>query len=134
MAITANRRATAADGTVSLFQDQVFKPGFIDLSATDGLTAGATQTIAGGTALIYQLNRFTTVTSSGDAATLPLAKQGRWRVVTNVSGSNAMAIFPANATDQINAVTAGSSYSLSDTKTVIFFCMVDGIWNTVLTA
>ncbi len=133
MAVTATNR-TGSDGTVSLFQDQIVKSRFLDLSATDGLTAGTTQTIAGGTALAYQINRFTVVGSSGDAATLPLAKAGRWRVVANSGGSNAMAIFPANATDAINAIGAGSSFSLSDNKTVVFYCPVDGLWMSILTA
>lgn len=133
MAVTATNRTTA-DGTMSTYQDQILKSRFLDLSATDGLTAGTTQTIAGGTALAYQVNRFTVVGSSGDAATLPTAKAGRWRVITNSGGSNAMAIFPASATDQINVIAAGSSFSLSDNKTVVFFCAVDGIWSSILTA
>lgn len=121
-------------GTVSQFKQQILQALFHDLSATDGLTAGTTQTIAGGTSLPYQLNRFTSVGSASDAATLPTAIAGRWRVVMNADAANTLQIFPANSTDVINALTGGSSITLAANKVMAFFCAVNGVWSTLLTA
>lgn len=133
MPVTATR-GSGTTGTNTESQDSIFKAAFFNFSATDGLTAGTTQTIAGGTTMGYQIVRFTTVASSGDAATLPTALAGRYRVVINAAAANSMQIFPAASTDVINALSAGGAFTLAANKTAIFFCAVDGQWNSLLTS
>lgn len=131
MAVTATNR-TGSDGTASQFQDQILKSRFLDLSATDGLTALAGGAQAG-TALAFQINRFTTVASSADSAQLPLAKAGRFRLVANAAAANALAVFPQSG-EAINAIAADSAFSVAANKGALFFCAVDGTWTSVLTA
>lgn len=131
MAVTSTGPNTPS-GTESADQQEIFKALFFDLSATDGLTALAGGAQAG-TLLGYQTNRFTTVASSADSAQLPAAVPGRWRVVTNAAASNALAVFPATG-ETINALSANASFSVAANKTALFFCMVAGVWNTILTA
>jgi hypothetical protein len=102
-------------------------------SVANALTAGTTQTIAGGTPITKTVSRFTTVANSGDAATLPLAKAGDRRIVMN-KGANSLNVFPYNSTDKVNALSPGAAYALAATKVVEFICAVDGTWDTLLTA
>ncbi len=102
-------------------------------SSANALTAGTTQTIAGGYAINKTVSRFTTVANSGDAATLPTAKAGDRRIVMN-KGANSMNVFPYSASEKINALSSGAAYSLASTKVVEFICAVDGTWDTLLTA
>lgn len=102
-------------------------------SVANALTAGTTQTIAGGTAITKTMSRFTTVANSGDAATLPAATVGERRYVFN-KGANSLNVFPNASTEVINALSAGAAYALAATKGVLFCCMVAGTWDTILTA
>lgn len=132
MAVTATGRS-GSTGTVSEHQNQTFKIGFLDLSATDGLTALVGGAQAGTSLGNYQVNRFTTVTSANDSAQLPKALPGRMRVVINAAAANALAVFPQSG-EAINAIAADSAFSLAANKTAIFFCAVAGTWNSNLTA
>lgn len=120
-------------GTNSVGQDQAEKVHFLDLSATDGLTALVGGAQAGTSVGDYAINRFTTVTSGSDSAQLPPAKAGRVRIVINAAAANALAVFPQSG-QIINALSADASFSVAANKTAIFVCAVDGTWNTVLTA
>jgi hypothetical protein len=103
-------------------------------SSANAVTAGTTQTIAGGTAITKRATRVTTVANSGDAVTLPLAYAGDRRTVMNKGGGNSLNVFPGVSTDKINALSAGAAYALASTKVVEFICAVDGTWDTLLTA
>lgn len=103
------------------------------MSAVGGLTAAAGSTQATGVPLTSALSKFTTVGTAGDSATLPVAKAGMRRVVKNGAAANSMDIFPAVG-ESINALSGDAAYALAVTKTVEFFCFVDGKWDTVLTA
>lgn len=120
-------------GVMQIFKGNIFA-NKLTLRAQSSLTAGTTQSIAGGTKLVNGINRVTTVTTGGDALTLPPAKAGSMVVVFNKGGGNAMGVYPAVAADIINAISAGSPYSVAATKGVLFACSVDGQWDTVLTA
>ena len=120
-------------GVMQLFKGNIFA-NKLTLRAQGSLTAGSTQSIAGGVKLVNGINRVTTVTSGGDACTLPAAKAGAWCLVFNKGGGNAMGVYPALSTDIINALSAGDPYSTAATKGVLFACSVDGQWDTILTA
>lgn len=121
--------ATGTDTQNQRSREQVYE---IVRSATSALTALAGGAQAG-TALQYAINRITTVTSAADSVQLPPAKAGMERIVINAAAANAMAVFPATG-DAINALTADASISVAANKTIMFFCAVDGTWNSVLTA
>lgn len=117
---------------------------FIDPSDISGvLAAGATSTNAitafsgGGQTsavlLTTALNRITTVAAGNDSVKLPPAKVGNRVIVANKAASNSANVYPSTG-DAINAIAANSPYALAATKTVEFFCMVDGTWDTLLTA
>jgi hypothetical protein len=129
--VTATGQSTIT-GTDSIAKDQTFRAHFLDLSATDGLTATAGGAQAS-VALNYAINRFTTVTNNADSCQLPLAKAGRVRIVINADASHSLAVFPQSG-EIINALTADSSISVSSNKVMAFFCAVDGTWNSLLTA
>ena len=65
-----------------------------NLATVNGLTALAGGGQTGATPLIEGVNRFTTVTTTGDSAILPLAVPGNRVTVIN-AGANSMNVFPA---------------------------------------
>jgi hypothetical protein len=132
MAITSTGKS-GMSGTDSHDQDMAEKVHFLDLSATDGLTALAGGAQAGTSLSGYAINRFTTVASSADSVQLPAAKAGRIRIVKNAAASNAMAVFPQTG-EFINALSVNASFSLAANKAALFFCAVDGTWDGILTA
>lgn len=86
-------------------------------TVTNSITAGSTQTQAGATALTTDLNRVTTVTTTGDGVKLPSAAAGLEITIIN-SGANALQVWPASgdaidggAADAVdsNTLAAGSS-------------------------
>ena len=105
-----------------------------DSSVANAVTAGTTQTIAGGTAITKRITRVTTVANAGDAVTLPRAYAGDRRTVMNKGGGNSLNVFPGVSTDKVNALSTGAAYALASTKVVEFICAVDGTWDTLLTA
>lgn len=104
----------------------------LELSATDALTALAGGAQAG-TALTHGINRVTTVASAADSVQLPKAAAGAVVVVINAAAANAMAVFPQTG-EIINALSANASLSVAANKAIMFFCAVDGTWNSLLTA
>lgn len=132
MAVTQTGRS-GSTGNYNAHKDEAAFFHFLDLSATDGLTALAGGAQAGTSLGNFQINRFTTVASSADSAQLPKAVAGRMRVVINAAAANAMAVFPQTG-EAINAIAADSAFSVAANKTAIFFCAIAGTWNSVLTA
>lgn len=126
------RRGTT--GTSDFRKQELMFVHHLKLSAQDALTANAGGGQANGVTLAdYSLNKFSTVASAADSATLPKAKQGDIRIVKNGAAANSMNIFPASG-EAINAIAADGAYALAVTKTVIFICFTDGLWDTILTA
>lgn len=79
-------------------------------SITDAITAGATQTQAGATALITDINRITTSVTNGDGVKLPFAQAGLEIIIVN-DASSVVRIWP-NSFDSID----GGAVDASDTN------------------
>lgn len=102
-------------------------------STATGITAYA----GGGQANGVQLgtatwSRITTVATTADSVKLPAAKAGTWLGVFN-KGANSANVFPSTG-DKVNALSPDAAYALAATKGALFVCMVDGTWDTLLTA
>jgi hypothetical protein len=102
------------------------------LSAQDGLTALAGGANPGTDLGQFALNRFSTVGTAGDSASLPPATQGRIVGVKN-GGANSMNVFPASG-QQINALGADTAFALAAGKSALFICFSPGLWDVNLTA
>jgi len=102
-------------------------------TSTNNITASATQTQVGATALITNLNRVTVVVTPGDAVRLPVSYAGRLVRIKNTSATNAISVFPSTG-DAINALAANASFSIPAAKTCEFFCMAISFWDTLLSA
>lgn len=99
-------------------------------SVANALTASATQTRAGGTALTKAINRVTTVATSGNAVTLPSLAAGQSCIVIN-DGANPMSVFPNGASGTIDGGSAGAAVTLTNTKRARFICVAT---NTIISA
>jgi hypothetical protein len=105
-------------------------------SAADALTAGTTQTQAGGLAITAAISRFTTVANNGDACTLPVSAPGMELTIIN-AGAHSLQVFPnagGTTTEQINALGANAALSMATTKVATLYCTVAGQWHSILTA
>ena len=102
-------------------------------SVTNAITAHSGGGQGSSVALTAAINRVTTVAVAADSVKLPAAIAGRMVAVINAAVTNAMNCFPASG-DAINALSANTALSIIANKTVIFFCAVNGIWNSVVTA
>ena len=75
------------------------------------ITAGATQTQAGATALTKHINQVTVVGTNGDGVALPSAAPGMFVLIINAdaSGTNTLKVYPATGDDVgagVNTVSA----------------------------
>lgn len=77
-------------------------------------------------------NRVTTVGTAGDSVKLPAATAGSVVTVFN-KGANSLNVFPSTG-GVINALSPNAAYAVAATKGVMFVCMVDGTWDTILGA
>jgi hypothetical protein len=101
----------------------------------DALTAGTTQTAAGGTKITSSLATFSTVANVNDAATLPAALPGMQVTVIN-NGVQTLQVFALTAAlggaaggDKINA--AATAITMAGPPTVLlFYCTALGQWWT----
>jgi|TARA_R110002020_G_scaffold24214_1_gene79887 hypothetical protein len=76
-------------------------------SVTDSITAGATQTQAGATALTKDINRVTTVGTDNDGVKLPTASAGLEILIINADAGQDIQIWP-NTGDAINGGSANA--------------------------
>ena len=100
--------------------------------SADALTASATQTQGGGTVIAAMQNRFTTVATAGNAATLPTAVAGMSITVVNAAAANYMQVFPA-VSGFINGQAVNTSYIVPPNTTVEFVSTVANYWHTIAT-
>lgn len=107
--------------------------GYYNSSAANALTAHAGGGQGDALQLAKGINRITTVSTAADSVKLPAAVAGMQVVVINADGANAMDCFPASG-EVINALSADAALSIAANKTVLFFCAVNGTWNSILTA
>lgn len=105
----------------------------MDASYQNGLTALAGGGQAGATLISRTFSRFTTVATSGDSAVLPAAAAGLTYTVKN-AGAAPLNVFPAGATDIINALAVQTAFSVANGKSAQFVCYVNGVWDTLLSA
>lgn len=124
--LLAPKASPTFTGTVTL-------PNAVVNTATDAISASATQTQVAATAMTTTINRVTIVGTAGDAVKLPAAVAGKVVIVKNADAAEAVGVFPATG-DAINAAAANAVYSLAALKGVLFFCAVAGTWDTILTA
>lgn len=115
------------------FTGTVTLPNAVVNTATNAISASATQTQVAATAMTTTINRVTVVATAGDAVKLPAATAGKVVIVKNADAADAAGVFPASG-DAINALSANAVYSLAALKGVLFFCAVAGTWDTILTA
>lgn len=100
---------------------------------TDAIVAlaGGTQP---GTLLFTGMNRVVTVASANDSVSLPAASAGAVITVINAHASNAVRVYALGATDIIDALSNATAYSVTATKTAVFYCAVAGKWNAAIGA
>ena len=99
--------------------------GMSNINANPALTAGTTQTQAGGTKLFTGLNAVKTANGS-DAVTMPSAGSGSFLVLANHSGQTIL-LYPAKG-DAINAAGADASVSVATATTSVYMCSTTGQW------
>lgn len=102
-------------------------------SNANALTAHAGGGQGSALQLAAAINRVTTVATAADSVKLPAAVAGKSCVVINAAAANAMNVFPASS-EVINALSPNAALSVAANKTVMFFCAVNGTWNTIVTA
>jgi hypothetical protein len=106
------------------------------VSYADALTAGTTQSQAGGLPITAEISRFTTTAHDHDCGTLPVSVPGTQLTIIN-AGAHILDVYPNAAgttTETINALSANAAFSMSATKVAMFYCTVAGQWHTILTA
>lgn len=102
-------------------------------SVANAITAFATGGQTNAIALTASYNRVTTVAAAADSVKLPAAVAGSRVVVFNKAAANSLNVFPATG-DKINALAVNAAYAMAVTKGALFLCVVDGTWDTLLTA
>lgn len=102
-------------------------------SVQNAITAYAGGGQANAVQLSATFNRVTTVATAADSVKLPQAIAGSRVTVFNKAAANSLNIFPSTG-DKIDALSANAAYALAATKGVQFTCMVNGTWDTILTA
>lgn len=91
-------------------------------TVTSGITASATQTLAGATALTSKINVVSTSAASGNAVSLPALSPGQSVTVFN-DGANPISVFPAAGTIAIDGGTAGAAVTLTNAKRCVYYCV-----------
>lgn len=102
-------------------------------STANAITAFAGGGQASAVLLTATINRVTTVGTAADSVKLPPATAGSRVIVFNKAAANSLNVFPATG-GFINALAVNTAYALAATKGVEFVCVVDGTWDTILTA
>ncbi len=105
----------------------VFKEAFESVTAT--ITAGTTQSQAGGTALTAEINEVSTVGTALDAVTLITAVAGKRQLVIN-NGALVLQIFPA-VSDDLGA-GANNSTNLSPGHNATFYAIDATNWEMIV--
>lgn len=91
-----------------------------------GITASATQTLAGATALTAKINRVNTSATSGNAVKLSALLPGQSQTVYN-DGANPIKVFPAASGVAIDGGSAGAAVTLTNALRAIFTCTATNV-------
>lgn len=126
--------ALTITGTNSENRNSIFEVGILRVARDSAITATPSGSITTSYLLTAGLNRVTTVATAADGVRLPECRGGKVIIVINAAASNAMNVFPYVSTETINALTAGTAFSVAANKMVIFSCAIDGRWYSNLTA
>jgi len=118
----------AITGTESIHQNQNLAIGYLLESAADNITANPGGGQANAVQLAAELNKVTTVATSGDSVRLPPSAAGLTIVVTN-KGANAMQVYGSGA-DTIDDSAAVTGVSQMRGSVVIYACHTAGAWYT----
>jgi hypothetical protein len=102
--------------------------GLLKESAADTITAFAGGGQASATPLTAEMNRITTVATSGDSVKLPVSQAGLTIFVVN-HGANPCQVYGAG-TDTINDVATATGVSQMQNSTVLYTCITAGSWYT----
>ncbi len=104
-------------------------------SVLDNVTAVNPGAIATAALLTSDINRVVTVAAGGSGVKLPAAVPGLRITVVNAHASNAINVYPQSTpADVIDALGAGTAYSLAATKSAVFLCTVALAWNALVGA
>jgi hypothetical protein len=127
-AVALFKSLTADTGVfnTSITTPKVISSGINARSVATGITASTTQTRVGGTALTKAVNVVSTAANSGDAVTLPALTAGQSVAIYN-DGANPIKVFPNGASDQIDAVSAGASVTLTNALRCEFTCTATNV-------
>ena len=98
------------------------------VSAT--LTAGTTQTQAGGLALIGEVNEVGTVANTDDTVVLPTASQGRRVTIIN-NGANRLQVFPASGDNLGAGADTALAAGVAAGDTIVFVAYDATNWEIV---
>lgn len=110
---------------VTMALQSVAPAGAISAAAV-GITASATQTLAGGTKLTAINNVIATSAASGNAVVLPALLPGQAVYVYN-DGANPIKVFPAAAGVAIDGGSAGAAVTLTNAKRAEFICVAANV-------
>jgi len=113
----------ATNGDLTITPDgtgQIVFSNEVQFDTASGLTAGTTQTQAGGLALTADINEFSTVANSGDTGVLPPAVAGK-RCTTINNGANLMRIYPASGDNLGNGVDTYGELGDGDMVTLVCY-------------
>lgn len=129
-------------GTNTENRASIFQMGVPRITRDESITATASGSISTSYQLTAGISYITTVASSGDSVKLPITTPGGTgpvggglqMVIINAAASNSLNIFPFQAADTINAISAGSAYALAAGKTAICYVGIDGKWFCVVSA
>lgn len=103
---------------------------YLQRSAASGLTAFAGGGQASALQLAKDVNRVTTVATSGDSVKLPPALAGMKVVVIN-DGANSMNVYPTSG-EEIDALGVDAAFALTTTaKNTTFVCASAGLWKSI---
>jgi hypothetical protein len=91
-------------------------------------TVAATGSLISDAALIKSGRNVVTAANGTKAVKLPKAEPGSLVEIVNTVANQTLIVFPNLAADQINAITAGSSFSLVGGARGAFLCDVAGHW------
>lgn len=111
---------------------QGFAGGLTTVSTSNGIVANPGGGQGGAVALTAEINRVTTVGTSGDSVKLPAAVAGLQITVYN-AGANSLNVFP-NTGDAINALGANTAFAVAAGKNATFGCAVAGQYHAILSA
>lgn len=126
IAETTAAAGVTVDGVV-LKDGGITTSGTLKQSVTTGITAGATQTQAGATALTADINNVTIVGTNGDGVALPTAVAGLNITIINSDAAQSIQVWPATS-DTIDggAADAVDANSLNFGETRVY-TSIDGV-------